>query len=62
MDIADVFLPHGLLPLSVALVVEHRNGFLISLRLLCLGEVGIFARTLAFEGDWPPSATLTHLK
>ena len=49
MDITDVFFPHGSLLRSVAFVVEHRYGLLISLRLLGLGQVGILTWTLTIE-------------
>ena len=62
MDIADVFFPHGFLLLRVAFVVEHRYGLLISLRLFCLGEVGILAWTLTFEGDRSSGASFAHLE
>ena len=62
MDIADVFFTHRFLLLSVTFIVEHRYGLLISLRLLCLGEVGIVAWTLTFEGDRPSGASLAHLE
>ena len=62
MDITDVFFPHGSLLRSVAFVVEHRYGLLISLRLLGLGQVGILTWTLTIEWDWPAGTALAHLE